>query len=281
MSAAPWEVATHTDIGGREEQQDRVLSLEKGGARLLVLADGMGGHDDGSLAAEAVMEVARRRFGASANGGGEDLAADVVRQAHERIHALGAERRTAPHSTCVVLHLTARRAVWTHVGDSRMYRFRNGGVAGRTLDHSMVELLRLQGRITEAEMKTHPDQNRLFEALGGGTAPALEVDGADPSEFDAFLLASDGLWAQVSDRELARAVRASDLGGAVRGLVERAKARGGADGDNISVAVARRPVAGRIPGRRLRGLWRRAWRWRARHRAVRNGAGSAPEAGDA
>ena len=262
MIAARWEVASHTDIGGREEQQDRVLSLQKAGACLLVLADGMGGHAGGSLAAEAVMEVARQRFAASVDADSEDLVREVILGAHERIQAVGMELHIAPHSTCVVLHLTPRRATWAHVGDSRLYRFRDGHLAGRTVDHSMVELMRLQGRITEEEMKTHPDQNKLFEALGGGAAPSLEVGRAAASEFDAFLLASDGLWSHASDRELAGAVGARDLVAAVHGLVDRAKVRGGSSGDNISVLVARRPVTGPVFGRVWRGLWLRARRGR-------------------
>ena len=237
---AAWETASDAGIGGREEQQDRVLVLARGGAQVLALADGMGGHAGGALAAQAVVDVVRERFGATEEGDPKRWLAEVVIEAHARINAIGAARRISPHSTCVVLHLTNAAATWAHVGDSRLYRFRSGRLAGRTMDHSVVELMRLQGRISEEEMRTHPDQNRLYEALGGEKTPELSLDDADAAMFDGFLLASDGLWEHATDRELAAAIRARDLAAALRGLVQRAKFRGGPHGDNIAVAAARR-----------------------------------------
>ena len=223
-------------------------------AHLLVLADGMGGHAGGALAAQAVVDVARERFRESSKSDPKELLADIVRGSHERINAIGMRRGISPHSTCVVLHLTEAHATWSHVGDSRLYRFRRGLLVGRTMDHSVVELMRLQGRITEEQMKTHPDQNRLFEALGGEKAPAPDLDCAAASDFDGFLLASDGLWEHTSNRELARVVRAPNLETAVQKLVKRARRRGGKTCDNISVAVARRRATGMTLRQRLRGL---------------------------
>ena len=160
------ETATCTDIGGRDEQQDRIAVFENGGAHLLALADGMGGHEGGALAAQAVIDVARESFVGPLDEDAGKLHERICHGAHERINALGAERGIAPHSTCVLLHVTESEATWTHVGDSRLYRFDGGRLVGRTVDHSVVELMRLQGKISEGEMKTHRDQNRLYEAVG-------------------------------------------------------------------------------------------------------------------
>ena len=145
-----FETASHTDIGARQEQQDRVAVFEKEGALLLAvadgLADGLGGLTGGALAAETLMEVAESCFGPS--DAGSDPAAlfrSIVSGAQRRCHQLGAERMLDPHTTCVLLRLTAAGAHWAHVGDSRLYRFEDGRIAERTLDHSRVEELRLLG----------------------------------------------------------------------------------------------------------------------------------------
>ena len=256
-----WETASHSDIGGREEQQDRVLVLEEDGSRLLVLADGMGGHSGGALAAETVMQAARARFPADEEDDPGEVLQEIVGIAHERMNAIGSARGLSPHSTCVLLYLTASTARWAHVGDSRLYRFEDGRLAMRTLDHSMVELMRLQGRISEEEMKTHADQNRLYMALGGSTTPEPESGASEISERDGFVLASDGLWEHVSTRELEEVFRAADLGGAVQRLVERAAQRGGPGCDNVSMAATRcrraRGLLGRLAARALPTVRRR------------------------
>ena len=245
------ETFHYTDIGGRDEQQDRVEIFARDDAHLLVLADGMGGHDGGALAAQAVIDVARERFAATEPCAPDKLLIAIVEGAHERINAISAKRGIKPHSTGVLMYLNDAGATWAHVGDSRLYRFDDGRLIGRTVDHSVVELMRLQGRITEDQMKTHPDQNRLYEALGGNQHPEIETGFAAASARDGFLLASDGLWENVGEPELAAVLRAPELSTALRTLVERAKAKGGADCDNISVAVARRRRATHSLARRM------------------------------
>ena len=233
------ETACHSDIGGRDEQQDRVAVFAGEGAQLLVVADGLGGHAGGALAAQAVIDVAHERFEASVEVNPADLLTAIVRDAHERIRLVGAGLRPSPHSTCVLLHVSLTEAVWIHVGDSRLYRFTKGKLAERTLDHSVVELMRLQGRIDEEEMRHHPDRNRLFEALGGDRPPEAEMGEHTVSKEDGYLLASDGFWENVLDGELESVVGARNLAKALKDMVERATVRGGADCDNVAVAVAR------------------------------------------
>ncbi|MDE2692439.1 MAG: serine/threonine-protein phosphatase [Acidobacteriota bacterium] len=233
------EAACYADIGGRTHQQDRVAVLGKGDSKLLVLADGLGGHSDGGLAAEAVVEAAEERLGEWAGGDAEELLASIVKAAHQRIRKVGAERRGSPHSTCVLLHISQTVAVWAHVGDSRMYHFESGKLVGRTLDHSIVELMRLQGRLSEEEMKAHPDQNRLYASLGGSRPPEPETGGAAVFEFSGFLLVSDGVWENATNADMRDVFRGVELAAGVRRLVERAKANGGSSCDNLAAAGAR------------------------------------------
>ena len=240
-----WETACLSDIGGREEQQDRAAVFESEHGRLLVLADGAGGHEGGALAAETVLDVAHEQFGAfdaGREGTPIPLLERIALDAHERINARGRELGIRPHTTCVLLYVDSNHATWAHVGDSRLYRFVEGHVAERTIDHSIVELIRLQGRITEEEMKTHPDKNRLYEALGGEQTPQVETGGAPNAARQTFLLVSDGVWENVSNADMEAVFLAEDLDEAVRHLIEHAKANGGPECDNLA-AIACRPKA--------------------------------------
>ena len=180
-----------------------------GSKRLLALADGVGGHEGGAPAAQPLTNVAEESFRAFyrlSERTPADLLARIVLDAHERINAFGRGQGMKPHSTCVLLHLDSEAAAWAHVGDSRLYRFADGRLVERTLDHSIVELMRLQGRITEAEMKTHRDRNRLYEALGGDRPPQAEAGGKEVAAGDGFLLLSDGVWENVADADLQAAI---------------------------------------------------------------------------
>src|SRR5690606_14507544 len=225
-----WEVAKAEAIGGRDEPQDRLEILSgRNGRCLLVLADGLGGHRGGAQAAAAVVEAARALW--PRQQAAPEPAADFLRalcaEAHRRIAALAGDGDESPHSTCVLLHLDAREAHWAHVGDSRLYHFRNGTLVERSRDHSVVQLLVDLGRIAEADMATHPDQNRLTQSLGAGTAPEPSLGSAAAAPGDAFLLCSDGLWESVSTDDMAAAVAGGALESAVRRLVARAVERGG------------------------------------------------------
>ena len=276
-SGFPVECACASDIGGREEQQDRVAVFRSENAVLLALADGLGGHEDGAAAAGAVIDAAQQAF-ASAGDTHPGAARDTHLGATEDTHPATedthpAARDTHPKqlleravlaaneqirmqawanastssstvdwqsgSTCVLLHLTAAKATWAHIGDSRLYFFSNGKLTGRSLDHSLVEILRLKGRISEQEMKSHPDRNRLLEALGMSFEPEPEIDQKPASPADGFLLCSDGLWEHLADSELEQVMAADELQTGLDKLVSEARARGGKNGDNISVAAAR------------------------------------------
>ncbi|HVO14821.1 MAG TPA: protein phosphatase 2C domain-containing protein [Alphaproteobacteria bacterium] len=237
-----WDVAKADAIGGRDEQQDRVEVLSGHGGHLLVVADGLGGHKGGAQAAQAVVDAARALWAAQqrARQSPADLLRAVCAEAHRRINALAPEADDQPHSTCVLLHLDEREAHWAHIGDSRLYHFRDHALVERSRDHSVVQMLVDLGRIAETEMATHPDQNRLTQSLGGGKPPDPTLGSSPVAPGDGYLLCSDGLWEAVSTDDMAVALAGGALGTAVRRLAARAAEKGGPAGDNVSVAVARR-----------------------------------------
>ena len=239
------ESASHADIGGRDEQQDRVAAFSDRNGQLFVLADGVGGQEGGALAAQTVIDTARGRLDAWNADDPVNLLISVAATAHERINAIGDERGMSPHSTCVLLYIDRNTTAWAHVGDSRLYRFDHGRLAERTIDHSVIEIMRLQGRITEEEMTSHPSRNQLYGALGGRRDPPVDTSRRDTRDYDSYLLASDGLWGNVSETEMETALAARDLAAALRDLTERAKSRGGSECDNLSGVAIRPRILGK------------------------------------
>jgi len=249
-----WQAAKADAIGGRKEQQDRVELFESrdGSERLLAVADGMGGHSGGAIAAEAVIETARTlwRKHILQPLAPETLLRELIQLAHTRINAEGAKKDLSPRSTAVFLHITDHQANWAHVGDSRLYRFRGSDMVGRTLDHSVVQMLVDMGKVDETEMATHPDQNRLTQSLGGDTDPEPDLESAQIEIGDGFVLCSDGLWEQITTDEMLEALGEEALSVEAKRLVKLAAERGGPEGDNVTIALAR---AGEVKQGKRRG----------------------------
>jgi protein phosphatase len=230
------EHAQRSDTGRqRQANEDSYFAR----APLFAVADGMGGAQAGEvasrLAAEA-FEAGRRREGQSP----EAFLRQVARAANRRIHAL-AQRdvsRSGMGTTLTAILVDGDDVVIGHVGDSRAYRFRDGELELLTSDHSLVEELRRQGRLTDEQAEAHPQRSIITRALG--PEPDVEVDTmtyrARPG--DVYLLCSDGLTTMVKDDEI-RAVLAdaADLETAADELVRRANEAGGRD--NITVVAFR------------------------------------------
>lgn len=229
--------------GDRSEQQDRVALLpheRHKGVALAVVADGMGGHAGGALAAEQVLHTAQTnlRLYMPGNESPEDLLRTAINEAHEVIKVTRFINEQDPHSTSVSLLLQPGQATWAHCGDSRLYYFRDGQVFRRTRDHSYVEQLLARGQITAEQAETHPNKNILMTAIGGENRPQIDCGYTrDLRLGDAFLLCSDGLWAYFSDAELSSAIYGMSARQACAHLIDLARQRADGVGDNISVAI--------------------------------------------
>jgi serine/threonine protein phosphatase PrpC len=238
----PWQVSMASDIGGRSEQQDclEVLSSDTGDSHLVVVADGMGGHRDGALAARLVIETARRHFNAGRPFDPRTFLAKLCLDAHREISRLGAAEARSPGSTCVALYLDGPEAYWAHVGDSRLYHFRKGKLINQTEDHSVAQLMVSQGRLTRSDAAVSALQNQLYMRLGGNERPDPEFGASEVEAEDIFMLCSDGFWSSVEPQEALASLREVPVENDSAGcLVELARERGGATGDNISLVVMR------------------------------------------
>ena len=238
-----WETASAQSIGGRSTQEDAFAVVGEDGRTSLVLAvaDGAGGHAAGERASQAAIAHVRAQGGTLPRdaAGARPWLEKVVRGANAGVVALGGEGVSSPRTTIVVAWLGADRALVAHVGDSRLYQFRNGRQVFRTSDHSVVQILLDLGRISEDEARSHPDRSRLLKALGGGEEIAVEVVEIDIRPGDSLALCSDGVWDHVGTDEIGAALQALDLDAAAGELVARAVARGGADADNATLLLAR------------------------------------------
>jgi serine/threonine protein phosphatase PrpC len=262
-----WGAASHP--GGRTEQQDRweVLTWPDCTGLLTVIADGMGGHMEGALGAEAVIEAARRfvrdrrRLFVEQP---EEALTQLCQQCQSNLTAASA----LAHSTVVALWLHKDQAYWMHIGDSRLYHLREGKRLLRTRDHSVAQMLMELGEISEDEIASHPDQNRLYRSLGGDESPKPELGRGHVRRGDLFVICSDGFWEHVNETEAWEAsLPAGDLAAAAADLVTLATARGGARADNATLVLVR-PEASRLGNQlRLSRLfptpWLRRWlkRW--------------------
>ena len=199
MSQDGAKITTHffSHIGQRGENQDRFAILESpgDGSRLLVVADGLGGHTGGSLAAETVVATAERYWRSrNAEQSPEEFLKVLVRECHNAVRGAAWEQALDPHSTIAALLLLEGQAISVHAGDSRVMQYSENSFVDRTLDHSVAQLHALRGTIADDEIAQHPDQNKLFAHVGGPTAPESEIKRWDLAAGRRFVLCSDGFW---------------------------------------------------------------------------------------
>ena len=236
-------VAKHT--GDRTEQQDRAAVFahpSRKGTLMAVLADGMGGHSGGAMAAEQVILKARQNFEsfAPASESAPDLLRSIIDEAHIVIKLTRFTSEQDPHSTAVVFMMQPDRADWAHCGDSRFYHFRSGALVSRSSDHSLVEELVRKGRLDSEGALRHPNRKVLLSCLGSEREPRVDVGHVSPLVGgDAFLLCSDGLWAYIGEEEAGSILASQSPRDAASTLIELARQRARGGGDNISLAIVK------------------------------------------
>lgn len=241
-----FETAQISLVGDREDNQDRATILKSEQAVLLVVLDGMGGHSDGSRAADMALKSLSETFNRQAHPIFDPLGFVhmALSKAHDDVVRLGSEQtlEARPRATATLCLVQEGVAYWGHVGDSRIYLMRHGKVLERTRDHSHVELLLREGKITEAEIPGHPMRNFVECCLGGDAAiPEMTVSGRKQLQpGDVLLLCSDGIWAGLKEEDIAGfASPQTGLQAALETLGKRAVRASAPYSDN-STAVALR-----------------------------------------
>lgn len=241
------EYADLSLVGDREDNQDRVAVAAKEKAALLIVIDGMGGHSDGSRAADTALKSLLDSFQQTSLPMFDPLGFMhlSLSKAHDDVAKLGAGQSidSRPRATIAISLVQDGAAYWAHVGDSRVYLIRRGKVFERTRDHSHVEMLLREGKIKEEEVATHPMRNFVECCLGGDPAiPEMSISGRHVLEpGDVLLLCTDGIWANLKDSDIGGFFRTdgSDLRAWLEALGRRAVQASSPFSDNSTAAVLR------------------------------------------
>ena len=229
-------------IGGRKVNQDRLAYSYSKDVLLMVIADGMGGHARGELAAEIAVNTITNRFQQEAARGylrrPKEFLESAIHSAHRAIVAFADEHNMleCPRTTVVACIVQNDKAWWAHVGDSRLYVCREGQLAATTLDHSRVQQLIDAGVITVEQAAVHPDRNKIYNCVGGVLPPGIShSEGWDMRVGDSILMSTDGFWAQVNSSYLALKLQRENIVTLVPKLMQEAERKAGNESDNLSV----------------------------------------------
>jgi protein phosphatase len=229
------EKAALSDVG-RQRQGNEDSFLER--SPLFVVADGMGGARAGEVASRMAVEQFDHADGADMPP--EQQLAEVAKGANRKIHAMAQEDSAyaGMGTTFTAALVSGRQIAIGHVGDSRLYRFRDGELERLTHDHSLVEEFVRQGKLTPEEAEVHPQRSIITRALG--PEPDVEVDTYTHTgrDGDVYLINSDGLTGMINEEQVAEILRGREsLEDAAEKLVAAANENGGKD--NITVVLFR------------------------------------------
>jgi len=233
-----------TDTGRqRRDNEDNAFVR----APLFVVADGMGGAQAGEVASKLAVEEFHEAL--PDEGSAEQRLIDRIRAANRRIYDLSRteHEHAGMGTTLTAVYLDDDHLAVAHVGDSRAYIFRDGELTRLTQDHSLVEELVRQGKLTPQEADHHPQRSIITRALGPEAAVEADSHTWPARDGDVYLICSDGLTSMISERQVGElVVGAASLPDAGRKLIDAANAAGGRD--NITVILFRLEDVGALGG---------------------------------
>lgn len=231
-----WSGFSLTDVGTvRSVNEDSVLMLPHAG--LWAIADGMGGHQVGDIASRKIVDALARIPPIELLSETIDAVDDALINVNYDIIDYASQQpgNFSMGSTIVSLVIRGRVGVALWVGDSRLYRYRNGQLAQMTRDHSQVEELLQMGHITPEEMENHPQRNVITRAVGGEEELYVDLNVFSAQIGDTFLLCSDGLYNAISIDEITSHLNYRSAEDCVQLLMQAALQKGASD--NVSIIV--------------------------------------------
>lgn len=230
-------------IGGRAHNEDRLGYRYTTDALVMVLADGLGGHGHGEVAAETAVRSIIGAFDRHAKPrllNPSHFLADAMAGAHMAILAQSGIRQLddLPRTTCVACVVQDGVAIWVHAGDSRLYLLRQGKVLTQTHDHSRVQTLVDEGALPAAGARSHPARNVLTSCLGSDQQPRFEFSEKTPlMRGDLLVMCSDGVWGPLANDSPLLALSRQDAVKAAPGLLDHVESIAGAGRDNLSLIL--------------------------------------------
>lgn len=216
----------------RKINEDACLNQPARG--LWAVADGMGGHDAGDVASREVVAALEEVAGDGSLSALADRLETTLHDVNRKLIQLAQDSdKHTIGSTVAILAVRGRHALCVWVGDSRIYRFRKGRLEQVTQDHAMVEDMVEAGLISRAEAENHPQANRITRAIGAMEELFVDMEIHELEPGDRFLICSDGLYKDATEKELARLLRGK--GDTAKGAVDLALEHGARD--NVTVVT--------------------------------------------
>jgi serine/threonine protein phosphatase PrpC len=225
--------------GGREKNEDRMGYCYTRDAGLFALADGMGGHPEGEVAAQLALQTMAAAFQREAKPQLKNplrFLQESILAGHYQLLRYATDKSLVdtPRTTMVGCLMQGSTAYWAHCGDSRLYLVRDGVLLARTRDHSYTELQETLSQVVPIDARFN--RSVLFTCLGSPGKPVIDTVGPIQMQAgDRVLLCSDGLWSVLSDDEIVNTFVARAISDGVPELVEQALRKGGPHCDNVTV----------------------------------------------
>lgn len=252
------KTACMSDVGGRTTNDDTASIYQEPGQAWVYVGDGLGSYAGGKRASRTAGE---KLLTLAKKGGmlSKERLEEAAEEANRAVQRLQEETKGNMKTTMVFLAMEEGKARWMHVGDSRLYHFRDGKVLKQTTDHSVSQMAVFMGEITTHEIRFHEDRNKVLRALGSGSGKAEVSDQVDLEEGrDAFLLCTDGFWEYVYEPEMEQALQEADSPKDwIRRMERILKTRTPADNDNYTAAAVICTGKKAKPAPKKKPFWKR------------------------
>lgn len=196
--------ASYTNTGKRESNEDYLDVRVINENLIAIVADGLGGHANGEVASRIAVDGILEYLTDKAFD--EDELLDAVLEANRKI----IEADISGHSTVAGVWIQNDTALASHVGDARVYQFRNGEIVYQTVDHSVIQLAVLVGDLSPCDLRHHKDRNKLYRVLGD---PDTDLKPSSDEVYihkgDRFLICSDGFWETITEEMMLKTLSTS------------------------------------------------------------------------
>lgn len=200
-----YQYASYSDIGNRENNEDSLGVKLQGDSLIAIVADGLGGHANGEVASRMAVDTILNNL--DMEDVDEDELICWILSASDAIR----DSNCSGNTTVAALWVKDSYAVAAHVGDSRIYQFRDGKIIFQSVDHSVVQMAVMVGELPPDAVRHHKDRNKIFRALGAeGEAPKVDSTELTVRPGDCFLLCSDGFWEPVTEMDMLRTMQETD-----------------------------------------------------------------------
>lgn len=229
--------AHYTSIGNRDNNEDSLIVINSNEIIFAIIADGLGGESGGEVASQLAVKSISSYLTNTTDRLSEEAILNTFKIANEEI-IKSKEGTKGMKSTAALLWLGKRFGIAAHIGDTRIYQFRDNKIIFQSIDHSVSQMSVMLGEIRQCDVRGHVDRNKLTRCLGSSESAEAELTKLTVQEKDAFLICSDGFWEYVTEDEMCYDLRmATNVDEWLTKMRSRVDARNSPTGDNHS-AVA-------------------------------------------